>query len=134
MFLSVLSVIQVVFLPGYLAVRLARIKTHSLVEFGVVVVAVSMLLNYLCVLLAVTLGIYTRTFLLIVMAAEGVTLAVSVVRQWQRGGDDAFELPLPRIRLDRWASAYMLSLAFTVFVAAAVVAVSAILKANVFWA
>lgn len=73
LFLGVLSVLQLTLLPGLLLMRLFPGKRSKILQF-VLVFTLSLLANYAGVLALVTVGLYLRSVVLVIFAAEVVAL------------------------------------------------------------
>ncbi len=132
MLLGALSVVQVVFLPGYLALRLSRTGTGSLLETGIVVFSLSLLLNYLCVFALTLLGAYTRTAVFVLIIVEAVVaLALLVVSRSHPSSLD-LELQLPARQQPRKLAGYVTVIAAAALFLSALAALVAAFRFNVF--
>jgi hypothetical protein len=74
LFWSALALVQVAFLPGYIAARWLRLD-DGIIKTGAVSLAFSLVLNYHATLLLTALGAYTRTSLCALIGAEILALA-----------------------------------------------------------
>ena len=78
MLLGALALVQAAFLPGYLALRIFRVKSRSIIQTAVLSFALSVLVNYLFAFGATLVHMYTRPVVLGFVAVEvmiGVWLA-----------------------------------------------------------
>ncbi len=95
MLLGILSVLQAVFLPGYLALRLSRASTGSRIETWVVSFALSLLINYLWVFVLTLLGLYGRASVFVLVAFEVVALGNLLTKSLRKSGFGKFTITVP---------------------------------------
>lgn len=97
--LGLLSILQAVFLPGFVVLRALRLN-EGRIRTAVLALPISLLANHLFTLLTLTLRVYGRPAFVVLIAAEAAALA------WQaRGAPDRPAAPdLHRVR-QRWALA-----------------------------
>lgn len=134
MLLGIISVVQAVFLPGYLALRLARHRSGSLIESGVLAFALSLLINCLYVFCLTALGWHGRTSVIALLAAEAIIALALLLRAQGAVMRDGVRIHIPTVRLDRWLPAYTLAVSTTVLGVATTAALTVAIRYNVFTA
>jgi hypothetical protein len=132
MLLGLLAVIQAIFLPGYLALRLSGSRTGSVVETAAISAALSLLINYLIVFALAILGVYGRTSTLILLAVELLLIAVLAVRDLRRQNHAEFRFLVPSGRQAGRLSTSLVLAAGTVFLLSVLAALAATLRFSVF--
>lgn len=131
MFLGGLSVLQAVFLPGYLALRLSRWRAGSVLEASVVILALSLLFNYLTVYLLTALGVYDRTTALGLHVVQLVTALVFLAHDARHRIRRELRVQVPLLTRE-WAPTALVVLAAASVVIATVAALRASFQLNVF--
>ncbi len=111
--MGVIALIQVAFLPGYLALSVFRVRRGSVIETAAVSLSLSLLINYTLVFAFSAAGVYNRTSVLAFLAAEALVAGFLLVRAATRS--HSIETRLPALRqAEAWKSALVVVVA-TVF-------------------
>lgn len=132
MFLGVLSIFQVLFLPGFLCFRLVRVKAESLVETLVIVVSLSLIFNYLYAYLLSVLGFYSRASVLGLLAVELIISGILLVRDMHLRKSMKTIIFQPASVPTQWQSASLVIFAYSAALLSAIAAIKVSLRFNVF--
>ncbi len=128
MILGLLSVAQAVFLPGYLTLNLAGKRAKSLVETSILVVALSLVVNYASVLLLVKLGVYNRSMVLLLIGCEVAGLVMILALRKHRGRGDAISFDAITFSRANWLAMLAATVAAVLLLLASASLVSEVAK------
>lgn len=132
MLLGLIAIVQAVFLPGYLAMRVGRYRSGSPVETLAVACALSLIINYVLVFTLVLAGAYGRTSALVILVLEGALVAGLAVAALRRSSRFALEFTVLKLRQAGWVKTAATVTALGALAAAALAAGAAMIGSRAF--